>query len=500
MRPAHPRRRTDRPDRRWAAVAAATLVLALVGPGCSLGDDDPATVTLPEMDTTTTTTPPSAGTPDQLAPDTAAEPLPVEWITQVGGAGDDELRALTGRQDRVLAVGSSTQGVDTPSVGGSDVLVAVIETTGELAAVTTSGSTADDRATGVTTTGSGGEESVTACGSTSGDLGAVSAGGVDLWCALVDPEGVLAPASQLGGGDDDEITGLGASDGADTSYASGSLSGLLPGAQDPAGRGLGNGDALVLQVGADGRAIWARQFGTPMRDAALGAAGAPDGDGLAVGITGGDLEGASAGADDGWLSRFDPQGNQRWITQVGATGTDRLSAVAVAGEASRGTELVVGAGVTDGDVDGDGPSEHAGLNDPFVAGVASDGTLQWLSQFGSESEETVGGVTADGATIYVTGSTSDRLGGLVPDGGPGGARDGFLAAIDALSGEVLWVSRFGSDRDEEMTGLAVTEDGLLVASGVTNGRVGDLPSAGGDDGFVIAFSLAAAGGGAASSV
>jgi hypothetical protein len=51
-----------------------------------------------------------------------------------------------------------------------------------------------------------------------------------------------------------------------------------------------------------------------------------------------------------------------------------------------------------------------------------------------------------------------------------------------------------------MTGLAVTEDGLLVASGVTTGQMGGEPAGGGTDGFVIAFPLAAAGGGAASSV
>lgn len=484
-------------------LGALVALVALVA-SCSLQDEQPATVTLPEMDTTTTTTPTAPGGQDELAPEGSAEPLPVEWITQVGGPGDDVLSALTGRQDRVVAVGSSTGGLDDgsagASAGGADVLVTIVDPTGEPEAVRTSGSTGDDRATGAATTGEGGAEGVTVCGSTAGDLGAASAGGVDLWCSLLDEDGVLAPARQLGGPDDEELTDVGAATGAETSYASGALSGLLPGAQDPAGRGLGNGDALVMQLGADAQAIWARQFGTPLRDAALAAAGSADGDGIAAGVTGGDLEGASAGADDGWVSRFDPQGNQRWITQVGSPGTDSLSAVAVAGDASRGTEMVVAAGVSDGDLDGDGPGTNAGLNDPVAVGVASDGTLEWVAQFGSESEETVGGVAVDGTTVYVTGSTSERLGDLVADGGPGGARDGFLAAVDALTGEVLWISRFGSERDEEMTGLTVTETGLLVASGVTNGRVGDVPNAGGDDGFLIAFSLAAAGGGAASSV
>ena len=281
---------------------------------------------------------------------------------------------------------------------------------------------------------------------------------------------------------------------------SGTLDGLLPGAQDPSGRGLGNGDALMMQADPEGRPIWARQFGTGLEDGALAADGAPDGDGLTVGYTDGDLEGPSKGGRDGWVSRFDPTGNQRWIAQLGSSGTDTLSAVTSSGEARRGSELVIAAGVTDADVDAEGPGLNAGLNDPFVAALGSDGTLQWVSQFGSTFEETVGGVAADGDTIYVTGSSGSDFGDLLEDGGPGGARDGFLAAIDAASGTVLWVSRFGSTGDETMTGLATTEDGLLVASGTTTGQVGDDPSAGGTDGFVIAFPLAAAGGGAASSV
>jgi outer membrane protein assembly factor BamB len=256
----------------------------------------------------------------------------------------------------------------------------------------------------------------------------------------------------------------------------------------------------MMQVDASGRPVWARQFGTGLADSALAATGNPDGDGIAGGWTDGDLEGPSKGGRDSWMSRFDPSGNQRWITQLGSSGTDSIVAVTATGEASQGTELFLGAGVTDADIDAEGPAINAGLNDAFVAAVGTDGSLEWISQFGSSFEETVGGVAADGATVYVVGSTGGELGDLLEDGGPGGARDGYLAALDAATGTVLWVSRFGSAADETMTGLAVTEDGLLVASGTTTGQMGEEPAGGGSDGFVIAFPLSALGGGAASSV
>ena len=466
---------------------------ALAAAGCTFDRDEPATVTMPRMDTTTTTVP-SDG-PDELAPTPDIEPLPVAWITQVGGPGDDRLSAVTGSQASVIAVGGTAGLRDVPSTGGSDVLVATIETSGELGTLTTTGSAADDVANGVAADGT-----AVACGSTSGSLGASSGGGSDAWCGTIGGDGSLGVPTQLGGPDAEAATGIGTSPGIGESYVSGTLSGLLPGAQDPSGRGLGNGDALMMQVDTEGRPVWARQFGTGAEDGALAATGNPDGDGLVVGYTDGDLEGRSKGGRDSWISRFDPSGNQRWITQLGSSGTDTMHAVTVTGEARRGTELFVGAGVTDADVDAEGPGTNAGLNDAFVAAVGTDGALEWITQFGSDFEETVGGVAADGGTLYVTGSSGEGLGDLLEDGGPGGARDGFLAALDAATGQVLWVSRFGSEGDEIMTGLATTEDGLLVASGVTTGQMGDEPSAGGSDGFVIAFPLSSAGGGAASSV
>lgn len=485
--PTSPRRRRVR---LLAVVVAATTVAA----ACTTNDSRPATVTMPEMNTTTTVDP-SAGSPDQVAPQGPQEPLPVAWITQFGGAGDDSLRAAAGDDAQIVAVGA-TVGLDAPGAGGNDVLVAVVGSDGEMVSLRSAGSAGDDVATGVAA-----DSTVVVCGSTSGDLGAISGGSEDAWCAALDENGALGQATQLGGPDSETVAGVGSASGTEVSYVAGALAGLLPGAQDSAGRGLGQGDALSMQVDPAGTPVWARQFGTAAPDAARTATGTDDGDGVLAGWTDGDLEGRSSGGRDSWISRFDPTGNQRWITQLGSAGTDELSAVTVTGEARRGTEQFVAAGVTDGDVDAEGPGLNAGENDVFVAAFGTDGRLLWIRQFGASGTETVGGVAADGSTVYVTGTTtSDEFGDLIPDGGDGGGSDGYLAALDTTTGDVSWVSRFGSAGDEDMTGLTTTEDGMLVASGTTTAQVGETPSAGGSDAFLIAFPLASLGGGAASSV
>ncbi len=462
------------------------------------------------------------------------------WVLQVGGPGDDAFDAVSGVQDRVIAVGSTDAGIDAASAGAADALAAVASTQGELVSVDQLGSSGADRARGV----AGDAGGALACGDTEGDLATAPGGSTDLWCARIDPSGSSAEESwafgtptQLGTADAESVGSVAfppgtdgpptpdggspegelSPDGRTAGYAAGSVSGLLPGAQDPSGRGLGGGDALALQVDGDGTPVWARQFGTGLADGAAGAAAAPDGDGLLVGFTDGPLEGTSAGARDAWMTRFDTSGNQRWITQVGGPGNDELRAVAVLGEARRGTELFVGAGVTDDDIDGSGMGANAGGTDAVAAGFASDGALSWITQFGGSEADDATGVVGDGATVYVAGTTApadgspsegaapegaepDRFGDTVEDGGPGGGADGFLAGLDAATGEVVWVIRFGSELDERVSGITTTEDGLVVVAGTTVGQLGEDPPAGGSDGFLIAFPLAASGGGAASSV
>ncbi|MHB1139258.1 MAG: hypothetical protein ACYC2O_09905 [Microthrixaceae bacterium] len=507
----HASRRTRR--------TAGALLLAVVGlaalvAACTPDRDRPARVTMPEHSSTTTVPPtlaPGGGASGSAAP----EPPTPAWVVQVGGTGDDTLDAVTGAQRSVVAVGSTTAGIDRPTSGGTDVLAVTVSTEGELESTEQFGSTGDDAAAGV----SAAQDSVVACGSTTGVLGSGSGGSSDVWCTPIPAAGAV---QQLGGAEEEHVSGVSfpADTDADASpalggvsgYASGRIDGFFPGAEDPAGRGLGLGDALAFRIASDGSALWARQFGTAAEDAAT-AVRDVDGAGIFVGYTDGDLEGPSAGARDGWISHIDASGVQRWITQFGSTGSDELLAVDAAGEARRGDQSFVGVGRTDGDIDGSGPRAPSGGTDAFVAAFATNGSLLWSTQLGSAGDDVATAVSTDGTTVFVAGTTRTGsadpddptssptgLGDLDPVIGPGGAGDVVLAALDASTGEVHWVQRYGSAADERVTGMTTTEDGLLVISGTTLGQVADTPPGGSVDGFLMAFPLPSSGGGAASSV
>lgn len=524
---------------------------ALVAAGCS-GDDaaDTTTTTRPS----TTTTPPSTTAPA----DGGEEPLPIAWVRQVGGAGDDVLLAVAGRDDVVLGTGSTTglpsttdpSGRTAPAAGTTAALVDVVAAADGAPRATVQSpqprtATADGVASGNGATE--GSSLSLACGTTPPATGrADGVSGPDGWCATVGADGALGEAQVVGSELADAFHGVavhspggaGSRAGASaepSAFAVGSAEGLFPGAKDPTGGYLGDGDALVTRLDPSGAVRWARQFGTTSVDRAEAVTTSDDGDAIVAGSTEGRTDGdvgGSIGRRDAWVARMDPTGDLRWLTQFGSPGQDGATAVARGGDPRRGTELFVAAGETDGAV---GTSANLGGTDAMVAAFDASGRQLWAVQVGSSADDRATGVVVDGSTVYVSGTAAAEIVGgqrisLTPtapadepsEGGgtsstttptaptttaptttappAGGGEDAFLAAIDATTGEVRWVAQFGSTGDEAVTGMTRTETGLIVVSGSTTGQLGTTPAGGGTDGFMVAFVPPSGGGGAASMV
>jgi hypothetical protein len=509
----HPGRRARRGTARRVVLAASLVTVgSLLAASCS-GDDTAST------STTTTTAPGPATTRPTLPPAGTGndQPLPVAWVTQVGGAGADSLAGATGRRDTVVAVGTTT-GVTAPARSGTDALVVSVDAgNGTVRTTTQLGADGAVSATSVTSAPTG---LTLACGSTSGALAAAPAGGTDAWCGQVTPAGAIEGPVQLGGDSDDSIAAVAVTGDGDHAYAAGRTDSLFPGARDTTGGYVGGGDALLLRLDAGARPQWARQFGSADADEAGAVATSDDGDAIVGGTTAGRTGDSSSGGTDGWLARLDQDGMQRWQTQFGSTADDRIAAVGVGGDATRGTETFVAGGSTRGAVGGATGAAPAGGTDALAVAFDSSGKQVWARQFGSAADDTVTGVVFDGSTVYVAGTAGGPIVGaervpLVPTPADGAStttappttapsgdtgRDGFLAALDAATGQVRWTSTFGSPGNDDVTSLSRTETGLLVVSGTTDGRVGASAPGGRTDGFLIAFRLPQSGGGAASAV
>ncbi|MBS1837471.1 MAG: hypothetical protein JST64_07210 [Actinobacteria bacterium] len=491
----------------WGSPLIVALV-ALVVAGCS-GNEDATTST-----TTSTTAAPSTTT---STPPADRDPLQVAWVRQVGGPGDDVLNAATGRGDAVIGIGT-TAGLTTmsrPGTGATAAFVDVVAASDGTQRATVQ-STQAATVTGTAIASATSADRTIACGATAG--ASASAGTAHGWCATAGLDGALGAATVPGTDRSDTVAGVAvASDGNET-YAVGSTDGLFPGAKDPTGGELGEGDALVTRIAPSGALSWARQFGSSAPDAATSVTTSDGGDAVIAGWTDGttraDTTGA-VGAGDAWIARMDPSGSQRWMTQYGSAGVDRALAVASGGDPRQGTETFVTAGSTDGAV---AHSSNLGATDAIVHAFDASGRLRWSLQFGSTADDVATGVAVDGTTAYVTGTTAGKIIGgrqiaLTPTAGPdgttsstapgttvpptGGGLDGFLAAVDLATGELRWVAQFGTAGDERVTGVTRSSSGLLVVTGSTTGQLTASPAGGGTDGFMVAFALPSGGGGAA---
>ena len=506
-----------------SAIIAATSLLAAA---CSDTGESGEETTTSSPTPSAPDAPEGPGGPQERGPQEqgqpAEEPPEPAWILQVGTAADDELTSVAGRDDEVLAVGSTAGDLSGGSAGGADSLTLVADVEGTVVSTTQAGGDGDDlpNAVGNGSNSIDGDVSLT-CGSTTSDLAGPNAGSTDAWCGRIGGA-ALESVHQQGSPGDDTLASVAieaeATIGTTSAvgYAVGSTAGLFPGAADTSAGVLGNGDAMLWQLDADGFPIWIRQLGTESADSGHGAAVTPDGDAVMVGRTAGSLDGASNGGTDAFVTRFDPDGLPRWTLQFGSAAEDWADAVAAGGEPARGTETIVAVGGTTGalapvlgaDVtspldapraDGGEPAAgNAGGSDVLLGAFDSTGDATWTAQLGSTGEESAAAVAIDGRTVLVAGTTT---GALATNGDPAaGGGDGFLAALDRDTGTLRWVTQFGSEADERVTGLTLTETGLVVVSGSTMGQMGEDPNAGGMDGFLIAFPLPTAGGAVASAL
>ncbi|MEM6683751.1 MAG: hypothetical protein AAF607_16070 [Pseudomonadota bacterium] len=246
------------------------------------------------------------------------------------------------------------------------------------------------------------------------------------------------------------------------------VGGYASGAVNNTTTASGERDALVLRLDSQTGAIGdVALFGTAGQDSVKALTIGSDGNLLAaVEEDGrGSLVKLDASSLSTELSRAD----------LGALGGGSLSGIALTSGA--GPNRIVVSGTT-GNAGINGGTQvnakSAGL-DAFVTTFEDTGaTLQaQLTRFiGTDASDGSNGIAVSGDDIYVTGRTGDTLPGQTRQG----ARDGFVARIDAQSGSLDSLSQFGAfGGQSNSVGIAVSSAGESVLSrlGLRSGAIGD---------------------------
>lgn len=185
---------------------------------------------------------------------------------------------------------------------------------------------------------------------------------------------------------------------------------------------FGRLDAFIRKYDHDGNVVWTRQFGTIRDDLAIGVS--LDSTGVYVaGGTNGTLAGTSFGRVDGFVAKFDVDGNDVWTRQFGTGNDDYFTGIAV------DTSGMYLSGVWNGVI-----GTNQARQVPVVAKLDLAGNLLWTRELPAPEEagRTLGGISLDDSGIYVAGS---------PVGVPNSAV--FVTKLDR-DGTVLWTRQFGS--------------------------------------------------------
>lgn len=252
---------------------------------------------------------------------------------------------------------------------------------------------------------------------------------------------------------------------------------------------LGSGDAYLTRYGTSGGVSWTRQFGSTASDTITGVAVGANHNIVVTGCTSGTITGspeANAGGSDAFVAKYDADGNQLWIHQLGSTGDDCGYGVAIGGNGG-----VFITGVARGVLGGAAP--YWGAGDAFLAKYSPSGVLQFTKLIGSpDADEAKSIAIGSAGNVFIAGYTREDLlsftDPMAVSPGRFGGDDIFVGKYDPVTGDQLWLAQRGTGDDERATGIAVNDNNELFVTGWTDGSLDGNIHQAYEDVFVLSYS------------
>ena len=342
------------------------------------------------------------------------------WTRTMGGAGYDAAFAVAGTTDGgfVLACGTSSNnsGDVGANHGGSDWWIVKLKSNGDTAWTRLIGSTAGEYPTSIAATYDGG---FIVCGYIIG-----LSGNIDLLIAKLNSSGNVVWQKQMGGtgeeyGNDVTVAGDGTIlvAAATTSNNNGDV-----------GVNHGMKDYWIIKLSANGDKIWSKLLGGSQDDWASSIKSTPDGGCIIAGASSssesGNVTGKNHGLSDMWVVKLNAVGDIMWNSLLGGAMNDTnegSATIAITPE----SDYVIGgySNSTDGDV-----GANQGGNDFWALKLNSTGQKLWAKTFGGSGNDITAALllNADGS-FWLAGFTESNNSGNV--GATHGMGDGWIIKI-----------------------------------------------------------------------
>ena len=235
-------------------------------------------------------------------------------------------------------------------------------------------------------------------------------------------------------------------------YIVGQTNSNLDGSVRPA---IENFDAWVAKYDSNGNQVWIRQFGGIDYDIATAVTVDGVGNIYIAGETYSRLTDSYGGEGDGWLAKFDSQGNQAWVRTIGTTARDTASSIAVDKD-----NYIYITGNTYGFLGGD----NAGSSDIWFAKYDDTGNPLFLKQLGTDKDDMAKAIALNSqGNIYIAGNTNGKLGDIYA----GGFNDVWFGKFDNQGNRQI-IKQQGTTTDDVAFGIALFNEYAFI-TGYSNG-------------------------------
>lgn len=183
------------------------------------------------------------------------------------------------------------------------------------------------------------------------------------------------------------------------------------------------------------------------------------------------------GSLDGFIAKFDANGNRLWATYYGGAGADDFSDICVD---ATGNVFVAGSATSNSlaiTTVGSHQQIRGGLSDAFLVKFNSSGIRQWATFYGDVGNDYGMSCAVNlSGEVYLTGTTySVTTASVIATSGShqgtfGGNSDGFLVKFNA-SGVRQWATFYGDVGAEEIYSCFANGSGDVLIAGKTKGVI-----------------------------
>lgn len=222
-----------------------------------------------------------------------------------------------------------------------------------------------------------------------------------------------------------------------------------------------NDDGFLTKYDKNGNVLWAVSFGGNFKDRPSAIAAGPEGTLYITGI----YETSSFGYPDLFIAKFDTAGNALWNRQAGGTFIDDVTGITVN---SSGNFYLSGYFYYDITFDNISLVNSGLYSDAFIAKYDSSGHAIWAKSAGTDGYEFTSDITSDASgNVYMIGyfeTDSITFDTITLLNTSSTSSDLFIVKYDS-SGNVLWAKQAGGALEETAAAITADDSGNVYMTG-----------------------------------